>query len=336
MITRIHSNAISDLRELGMASRLHRLADSLSEEAGALYRDLGVDFQPRWFPCFHILADTSPLPVTALARSLGLTHTGARQIAEQMIQAGLVRELRRGRDRRERPLSLTPKGKKTHRALVPVWAEIRSAARELLDEAGIDLVGALERVEAVQAERSIMDRVRERLDLSPRQRLTIVPYRPAYKKHLQALHRPGGTGRTADGLPESVLLENPNGMILRAGGSILFALQDGHVVGTCALRRHRGGENELCLLAVTHEVRGRRVDETLVREAATRARSAGTQELYFCAHRGRREVLRMCRHLGFRSTHAPPFLNPEVRRSRVTLKLVLTPGVALEQGGTSR
>jgi DNA-binding MarR family transcriptional regulator len=336
MSTTITNDTISDLRELGLASRLHRLADSLSEEAGTLYRDLGADFQPRWFPLFHLLAQASPLPITALARSLGLTHPGARQIAEQLIEAGLIREVARGRDQRERPLTLTPRGRKMHRTLAPVWAEIRAAAREMLEEVGIDLVGALERIEAIQEERSIMDRVRERMDLPPRRRLEIVPYRPAFKKHFQALHRPGRPGRTADGLPASLLLDDPNRMILRPGGSILFALRDGEVVGTCARRRHPGGEDELCLLAVTHEVRERNVDEALLREAAVRAQAEGIRALYLCAHRGRHDVLRLCRRLGFRRAHAPPFLHPEVRPSRVTLKLVLSPGVTAAQGGNPR
>ena len=201
MSPRRRADTTAHLGELALASRLHRLADALSDEAAALYHDLGSDFQPRWFPFFQTLVHTSPLPITALAQALGLTHPGARQIAEQMIEAGLVRELRKGRDRRQRLLSLTPKGRRLQETLAPVWGEIRAAAREFMEEAGIDLLAVLDRLESLQRERSIMDRARDRLGMPARSRLEIVPYRPAFRKHFRALHRSRPPARAADGLP---------------------------------------------------------------------------------------------------------------------------------------
>jgi DNA-binding MarR family transcriptional regulator/N-acetylglutamate synthase-like GNAT family acetyltransferase len=314
----------SRLGELALASRLRRLADALSEEAAALYDDLGTDFQPRWFPFFQTLAHTSPLPITALARALGLTHPGTRQIAEQMIQAGVVRELSKGRDRRQRLLALTPKGRRLQKTLTPVWEEIRMAAREFLEEAGIDLLGALAQLESLQRERSIMDRARDRLGMPARNRLEIVPYRPAFRKHFQTFHRSQRATRAADGLLESVLLKDPNQTILRQGGSILFAVQDGVVAGTCALRRHRGGEVELCLLAVAAELDGRKIEEALLETAISQSRLAGREELYFCPGRGQEAARRLSRRFGFHGAPPPSFLHPELRRSRVALKRDLT------------
>lgn len=314
----------SRLGELALASRLHRFADALSGEAAVLYRDLGTGFQPRWFPAFQTLAQASPLPITALARALGLTHPGSRQIAEQMIAAGVVRELRKGQDRRQRLLALTPKGRRLQQTLTPVWEEIRLAAREFLEEAGIDVLGALDRLESLQRERSIMDRARDRLGMPARNRLEIVPYRPAYRKHFQALHASRRGARAADGLLESVLLDDPNAKILHQGGSILFALQDGVVTGTCATRRHRGGEMELCLLAVGAETGRRRIEEALVEAAIDQGRLTGRKELYFCPARGQEAVQRLSRRFGFRGAPAPSFLHPELRQSHAVLRRDLT------------
>ena len=314
----------SRLGELALASRLRRLADALSEDAAVLYRDLGADFQPRWFPVFQTLAHTSPLPITALAQALGLTHPGSRQIAEQMIRAGVVRELRKGRDRRQRLLALTTKGQRLQKTLTPVWEEIRLAARGFLEEAEIDLVSALDRIESLHQERSIMDRARARLGMPARNRLEIVPYRPAFRKHFQALHDSRQGARAADGLLESVLLENPNAKILHRGGSILFALQDGVVTGACALRRHRSGEVELCLLAVAPALDGCGVEEALLASAIQQSRLTDQKELYFCPGRRQEAVRRLSRSLGFHRAPPPSFLHPELRQAVAVLKCDLT------------
>ncbi len=318
-------DTITRLGELALASRLRRLADSFTEEAEDLYRDLGMDFQPRWFPLFQTLVQTSPLPITALAQALGLTHPGTRQIAEQLIEAGLVRELRRGRDRRERLLALTPKGRRLQETLSPIWAGIRSAARGFLEEAGIDLLGALDRLEALHRRRSIMDRTRDRLQMPARRRLEIVSYRPALRKHLRSLHDSARAARMADGVLRSALLEDPNARILRPGGSILFALKDGAVKGTCALRRHKTSQFELCLLTVSPDLDARPVEAAFLEAAADQLRRVGQSELYFCPRRTQRLAVQLGRRLGFQPTPAPAFLHPELRRSHLALKRNFAP-----------
>jgi DNA-binding MarR family transcriptional regulator len=319
-------DTIAALGELALASRLRRLADTLSEEAAELYRDLGTGFEPRWFPLLQTLAQASPQPITALARALGLTHPGTRQIAEQMLQAGLLRESRRGGDRRERLLGLTPKARRLQKSLAPVWQAIRQGVRGYLDDAGVDLLKVLGRLEEVERERSVMDRVRSSLGLPARRRLEIALYRPAYRKYYRELLSAEKPGRAADGASEAALIRDPNGLILRRGGRILFALQDGAVAGTCVLRRYRGGEWELCLVAVSAGgPAGSGVEDALAAAAVDEVRRAGCSELYFCPPRGRTALVRLGRRLGFRRAPPPAFIAPEARRSHLVLILELGP-----------
>jgi DNA-binding MarR family transcriptional regulator len=75
-------------------------------------------------------------PIDALARVLGLTHSGAVRLVDRLAGAGLV-ERRRGGDGRSVAVTLTPAGRRAA-------AEIRAARERALAEA-LSVLGAEER-----------------------------------------------------------------------------------------------------------------------------------------------------------------------------------------------
>jgi ribosomal protein S18 acetylase RimI-like enzyme/DNA-binding transcriptional ArsR family regulator len=316
---------MTELRELALASRLRRVSDMLMEDGIGLYDDLGIAFRPRWFPTFQALARRSPLAVTELAQTIGVSHPAAVQIAAQLLRAGLVVEVPDGKDDRRRLLALSARGKRVRRRLTPVWTEIRRAANELLAEAGIDLVADLERLEAAHARRSIMDRVRARLELPPRRRLVIADYRPAYKKHFRALNEEWLLSGYEMEPADARLLGDPNGQIIRKGGHILFALLDGQVVGTCALVRYPHGLLELCKMAVMAPRRGRGIGGELAQAAIARARALQVRTLFLQTSPRATQALRFYRRHGFRRARSFPLPRPAYARASVTLKLELDP-----------
>ena len=46
---------IRKLGPLAFASRLKRLSERLMKDVALVYKDLNVDFQPRWFPVLYLL-----------------------------------------------------------------------------------------------------------------------------------------------------------------------------------------------------------------------------------------------------------------------------------------
>lgn len=153
------------IRRLGMlalASRLKRLSDRLLQEAGGIYRSEQLGFEPRWFLVFHQLAEGPPRTVTALAAAVGLTHPAVVQAAREMEEAGLVASVREAADRRKRRLALTPGGRRLAAALRPVWAGIEDATREVAGASGVDLLAAIDAIEAALDETPLGERVRRR------------------------------------------------------------------------------------------------------------------------------------------------------------------------------
>ena len=254
---------IADLKELALATRLKRLSEKLMKDVSQVYGDLGIDFRANWFSILYALGQESPMAVTELARTLGLSHPAVNQIAAQLIARGLVTQGKDATDERKRLLFLSPGGKALIKELKPVWREIRLANRALLKESGADLLKDLARVEAALDRDSMANRVNSRLGLPTLPRIRIVDYRPAYKKNFIALNIEWLEEYFTVEETDIRILGDPNRRILKKGGVILFALLDDRVVGTCALIRHSGGLLELAKMAVTHEAQGLGVGRAL-------------------------------------------------------------------------
>lgn len=351
---------LADLGELALASRLRRLSDRLLRDVSRLYGDLDVPFEARWFPLLQALRRQSPQTVTGLARALGLTHPAVTALAREMARHGLVASRQDPRDARRRLVRLAAGGRAVVERLDPVWEEIRQANRELLAEDGVDLLAALGRLEARLDRRSMYERVVARLEADraaagpatgagagpgaggkrgaaaaakparlaapPAERIAIVPYRPAYKKHFRALNEAWLREHFSVEPEDTALLADPNGRIVRRGGAVLFALRDGEVVGTCALLRHRGDLWELAKMAVAAPVRGQGLGRRLAEAAIDEARRRGARTLFLETSPVLKPALALYRSLGFRRVRQGPHGPTKYRRCTIAMVLALDPG----------
>lgn len=342
---------LADLGELALASRLRRLSDRLLRDVSRLYGDLDVPFEARWFPLLQALRRQSPQTVTGLARALGLTHPAVTALAREMARHGLVASRQDPRDARRRLVRLTAGGRAVNERLDPIWEEIRQANRELLAEDGVDLLAALGRLEARLDRRSMYERVVARLEADraaagpaasagaggkgsaaaaakparlaapPAERIAIVPYRPAYKKHFRALNEAWLREHFSVEPEDAALLADPNGRIVRRGGAVLFALRDGEVVGTCALLRHRADLWELAKMAVAAPMRGQGLGRRLAEAAIDEARRRGARTLFLETSPVLKPALALYRSLGFRRVRQGPLGPTKYRRPTIVMTM---------------
>src|SRR4051812_28702804 len=75
-------------------------------------------------------------------------------------------------------------------------------------------------------------------------------------------------------------LGDPEGTILAGGGRIFFAVQDGEIVGCCALMAIGDGEFEVAKMAVTQKAQGAGIGRRLLEAVIAEARAAGVGRLY--------------------------------------------------------
>jgi MarR family transcriptional regulator, organic hydroperoxide resistance regulator len=145
-----------------IGARLRRLSESIDEDAGRIYVDLGIDFQQRWVGILEQLHDRGAQPVGELAASLGIRHSSVSQTRRSLEEAGLVESQVDPQDGRSRLLRLSASGKELVRRLQPLWKILNATSLELDTEAD-HVIAALDRLDRALERLSLYDRVRQKL-----------------------------------------------------------------------------------------------------------------------------------------------------------------------------
>jgi N-acetylglutamate synthase-like GNAT family acetyltransferase len=167
-------------------------------------------------------------------------------------------------------------------------------------------------------------RVAARLNLSRANEIQIVDYRPAYKKHFKRLNYEWLNEYFAVEPFDEVLLSDPNGRIIKRGGTVLFGLLNGDVVGTCALLKHGDKGYELAKMAVTEKARGHKVGLELARAIIAQARQLGAERLYLHTSTRLKAANRLYRKLNFKKVPSVPWPEESFERDSIVMRLDLT------------
>lgn len=312
---------IQELGLLALGSRLRRLSDRIMSSGITIYRVNDVDFEPRWFPVFRVLADRGQMTVGECAQALGLTHAAVSQTAKRLTDRGLVVATRDASDERRRLLSLSPEG----RALVPrvrgLWDDIEASMREAVEYGGVDVLAAIQGLENALAVCSLDERVSLRQRSRVLDAIEIVDFEPAYAEHFERLNREWLEKDFSVEPVDRELFADP-AVILEGGGAILFARAGQDMVGTCALLRDAQG-CELSKMAVTERWRGRRIGALLLQAAIDRARALGVDTLHLVTNSRLIPAINLYRKFGFRVTHSGP--HPKYDRGDLMMELTLGP-----------
>jgi DNA-binding MarR family transcriptional regulator/predicted GNAT family N-acyltransferase len=312
---------ISNLGEMAFASRLKQLGERLSKDVSLIYKKLNIDFDARWFVILHSLIQHSPMTITGLGESLGVSHTAVRQLIDEMYEKDLVTWSKGKNDRRQQLVSLTQKSKDIARQLSPVWIEIRNATKELIDASGFDIISGLKKIEKQLDDRNMYERVWLRLNGKLPADIEICEYSPAMKKYFKELNYEWLKEYFSVEITDEKMLSNPNEKIVKKGGVILFARISNEIVGTCALIKHRNGIFELAKMAVTKKYRGREIGKRILEEIVLKAQKAGVKELYLQTSPLLEKANRLYIKAGFVKISDNPFSGKGFQRETYTMKL---------------
>lgn len=315
---------IKQLGPLAFASRLKRLSERLQKDASRIYKDHSVNIEARWFPVLYALKQESALSVTALAEALRLTHPAINQIAGDMARRGLIKSKKDSRDERRRMLSLSAKGRKALRDVDKIWKEISYETKQILKIAGNDVLSALENIENSLDEKSMYERISERLKKTQMSAIEILDYKPGYKKYFASLNREWLNKYFKIEKYDQEMLSDPNSAIIKPGGFILFAKLDGKIVGTVALKLHAPNVYELTKMAVAEEARGRQVGRRLLEEALAQLRRRKAKTVLLQTSPKLKPAIALYKKYGFSKTRKYNDQFPEFKRETFTMVLNLT------------
>jgi ribosomal protein S18 acetylase RimI-like enzyme len=92
---------------------------------------------------------------------------------------------------------------------------------------------------------------------------------------------------------------DPVGKILTPGGQILFVVEEGKVVGTCAVLRHDAEVHEIAKMAVAPSARGRGYGDLLMDAAVAFSRGTGARKVVIVSNTRLGPAIRLYEKHGF-------------------------------------
>lgn len=307
---------IRELGTLAIASRFRRLTEWLYKDGRRIYRELAVDFEPRWFPLFYLLKESGTVSVTEAAQVLGFSHPAINQIAGQMSRQGFLKSVVDGQDERKHLLRLTQKGKVVLSSLEPVWSDIQAAADEVLAKASADFLTELGRFEDALNEKGVYERVMLRIKRRQLEKVEIIDYKPQFKRYFKSLNLEWLQKYFTVEEDDKRLLSDPRREIIKAGGFVLFARLAGKIVGTAALLKHYDRIYELAKMAVSEKARGQQAGRKLALAAIERAKKLGAEQVVLLTSPQLAAANNLYRSLGFAETSgAQPWATAYSRES---------------------
>ncbi|MFP2932063.1 GNAT family N-acetyltransferase [Pyxidicoccus sp. 3LG] len=114
---------------------------------------------------------------------------------------------------------------------------------------------------------------------------------------------------------------DPHGTFVAPGGEVFFALADGKVLGTCALRAEPGDTYELCKMAVSTEARGLGLGDALMEAVLRFARVRGARRVYLVSNTKLGPALGLYRKHGFVTTRQGDEVSREAGYARADIEM---------------
>jgi DNA-binding MarR family transcriptional regulator/GNAT superfamily N-acetyltransferase len=312
----------NNVGKMALGSRLRRLSEQITEDAGQVYKMYNVSLQPKWFPVFHALSQGQDKTITAIAEEIGHSHPSVSTIIREMVKQGLVVEKKDKLDGRKTVVALSKKGKEIGNNIAPQYVDVTNAIEEALSQTRHDLWKAIEEWEFLLNQKSLLRRVQEQKKLRESRDVQIVDFKPAYQQAFRELNEQWISKYFKMEAADHKALDDPQKSIIAKGGHILVALYNNEPVGVCALMKMDDPvyEYELAKMAVSPAAQGKSIGWLLGKAAIDKARSLGAKKLYLESNTILQPAINLYHKLGFQKVigHATPY-----ERCNIQMELVI-------------
>jgi DNA-binding MarR family transcriptional regulator/ribosomal protein S18 acetylase RimI-like enzyme len=315
------SDIIKQLGELALATRLKRLSDRLIQDVSNIYQEQGFDFDPRWFALLQVLHQKGTISVVDASNILKISHPAVVQLADQLERKKIISTGKDLYDGRKRNLQLTDKGKKLLNDLRPLLKNIEDANRDFLRSTGYDVLSIIEKLEMGLEEKSMYERVNEKIKANELQKVEILEYAPKYKKDFKSLNYEWLNKYFKVEAIDEYILSNPEKEVLKNGGQIFFAKERNKIVGTCAVKKLSQSTYELTKMAVSKDSQGKQIGKKLALSAIDFAKNKNANEIVLETSRKLESAVALYKKLGFITESK--LLSSEYERATIHMKLKL-------------
>lgn len=150
-------NVINESGILALSTRLQRLSEQLRKDGALLYKEFGIDFEPKWFPVIFTLHHKKILSVVEIANEIGYSHPSTISLLKELEKQKIIISKKDKSDERKRLIELSPKGLDLIEKMQPVWELISTILGEIADNNN-HLLRAIEEAEEKLATQSFLQR----------------------------------------------------------------------------------------------------------------------------------------------------------------------------------
>jgi DNA-binding MarR family transcriptional regulator len=311
----------TEVGKMALGSRLRRLSERITEDAGHVYKLYNTDLQPKWFPVFYVLSAGQGKTITAIAEEIGHSHPSVIRIIREMSKHGLVIEKNDKTDGRRNIVSLSRKGREIAGKIQPQYTDVRSAIDHAFAQTANDLWRAIDEWEFLLSQKSIFRRVQEQKKIRESKDIRIVKYHPKYQKAFKKLNEEWIAAHFKMEEADHQQLDNPKKYILDGGGYIFVALDKNKPVGVCALIKMDDPQYdyELAKMAVSPRAKGKGVGWLLGVAIIDKAKALHARKIYLESNTILKPAINLYHKLGFQKVagHPSPYERCNIQMERI-------------------
>ena len=293
-------NVFDKTGKMALGSRLRVLTAKMTEDAAKIYELYGVEFSPKWFPVFFILAEEGEKTITEMADEIGHSQPSITKIVKEMVKAGLVQNLA-SEDKRRNVVGLTDKGAQLSKKIKIQCEDIDAAVEKLLDEATHNLWEAIEEWELLLEKKSLFKRVQEQKKQRESKDVEIVEYRSEHQAAFKTLNEEWISTYFEMEESDYKALDHPKEYILDKGGKIFVALYKNEPIGVCALIKmnHPEYDYEMAKMAVSPKAQGKSIGSLLGQTIINAAKELGASKIFLESNTILEPAINLYYKLGF-------------------------------------
>lgn len=314
---------IEELGTLALGTRIKNLGELLMKDMARIYREQGIDFEPRWFTFFQLILQKEEVSVTAIAHDLKQTHPAVVQVINMLEQKDLIRTTKDKEDKRKRLVQLSPKGKKLADKLEPVWLKVKEAAQELLLECEPGLLNNISSLEKALQSQGMYERIYAKIydDFD----IKMVGSNAEYMESFSQLNEDWLRQYLEISDYDRQVLADPAGQIINKGGRIYCMLLNDEVVGTYALHRVNDDDWELGKFTIRRDFRGKKLGKRMLQHAIQQAEILDARHLLLFTHPDLQEATELYTKSGFLFIEEHPDMHDPTGRCSLIMKRIINP-----------
>lgn len=288
--------------KMALGSRLRLLTSKVTDDAARIYELYQMEFAPKWFPAFFVLAEDGEKTITEIAVEIGHSQPSVSKIIQEMTLAGLVQENRECADKRRNLVELTPKGIEFAKELKVQCADVDAVIDSVISEARHNLWEAIEEWEYLLDQKSLFRRVQEQKKRRESKDVQMVPYEKKYQSAFRALNEEWISTYFKMEEADYKALDDPKAYILDKGGKIFVALYQDEPVGVCALIKMNDPDYdyELAKMAVSPKIQGKSIGWLLGQAIVNAAKELGASKIYLESNTSLKPAINLYQKLGFK------------------------------------